>query len=47
LQEIIDAIKKMLHNKQQYMPDHDLLMQKFSYTAYKNNIKSILNSLQN
>jgi phosphatidylinositol alpha-1,6-mannosyltransferase len=44
-QEIIGAVQKMIDNKEQYLPDHDLLMQKFSYTSYKNNLKAIINSL--
>jgi phosphatidylinositol alpha-1,6-mannosyltransferase len=45
--EIIDAVIKMISNRSDYLPDYSLLMEKFSYTAYKENLKSIINSLQN
>ena len=44
-QDIINAVQKIINNKQHYLPDHELLMQKFSYTSYKNNLKNIINSL--
>lgn len=45
--EIIKAINKMISNRSDYLPDHSLLMEKFSYTTYKENLRSIINSLQN
>ena len=40
--EIQHAIEKILANKTSHTPNHDLLMQKFSYTAYKNNLEVML-----
>ena len=46
-QEIISAVQAMIADKQHYLPHHNLLLQKFSYASYKNNLTSILKSLQN
>jgi phosphatidylinositol alpha-1,6-mannosyltransferase len=43
--EIIDAINKMIYNQQNYLPNHSLLMEKFSYNSYKENLRSIVHSL--
>lgn len=43
-QGITDAIQKVIENKEQFLPDHTLLMQKFSYNTYKNNLKEVLYS---
>ena len=45
--EIVGAINKMITNRSDYLPDYSLLMEKFSYASYKENLKSIINSLQN
>jgi phosphatidyl-myo-inositol dimannoside synthase len=44
-EEIGIAIKKIISNKRQYLPDHNLLMEHFSYEVYKNNIKKTIESL--
>ncbi len=41
--EITDAIKKVMEEKMKYIPDHVLLMEKFSYAVYKSNLEKILN----
>lgn len=43
--EICGAIKKVINNRQQYLPDNGLLMQHFSYEVYKNNLKQLLEIL--
>jgi glycosyltransferase involved in cell wall biosynthesis len=45
-EEITSAIKKMILDKEQYLPDQKLLMQNFSYPVYKNKWKEILEDLQ-
>jgi glycosyltransferase involved in cell wall biosynthesis len=47
LQEIQEAVQKMIANKSKYIPDQNLIMRRFSYDSYKNNLKKIINSLQN
>ncbi|MEO6454496.1 MAG: glycosyltransferase family 4 protein [Ginsengibacter sp.] len=46
-EEITAAIKKILINKTSFTPDRNLLLQKFSYPTYKNNLEVILQDLQN
>jgi glycosyltransferase involved in cell wall biosynthesis len=43
--EINHAIKKMIQEKDQYLPDNTLVMERFSYTSYKNKLKQIVHSL--
>jgi phosphatidylinositol alpha-1,6-mannosyltransferase len=43
--EIGDAIKKIITDQPQYLPDHQLLMQHFSYEVYKNNLKQAIETL--
>jgi glycosyltransferase involved in cell wall biosynthesis len=45
--DIINAVDKVIKNKAAYIPDQNLLMKKFSYESYKNNLKEILDSLKN
>jgi len=44
--EITNAINEMIDHQSEYVPDHSLLMERFSYAAYKNNLGEIINSLQ-
>jgi phosphatidylinositol alpha-1,6-mannosyltransferase len=44
-EEIAGAIKKMINNRQLYLPDHNLLMQYFGYEVYKNNLEQIIGSV--
>ncbi len=41
--EIITAINKMLNNYKDYLPNQKLLAEHFGYTAYKNNLETLLN----
>jgi len=43
--EIAEAIEKMISIPSNYLPDRNLLMEKFSYSTYKNNFKEIIISL--
>ena len=43
--EIGIAIKKIINNRKQYLPDHKLLMEHFSYDVYKNNLKEAIEVL--
>jgi len=45
--DIQKAIEKILANKEAYVPNHKLLMKKFSYTTYKNKLENILENLKN
>ena len=45
LEEVSDAIMKMVNHKEQYLPDRQLLMEHFSYPVYKEKWKRILESL--
>lgn len=45
--EITNAIRQVIENKQMFIPDRDLLIKKFSYDTYKNNLKNILEELKN
>ena len=46
-EEIEIAIKKVINNKFAFKPDHNLLMQNFSYKAYKEKLESALKNLIN
>ena len=39
---IYDAIKKVLENKNAFIPDRELLMKHFSFETYKNNLEGLL-----
>ena len=41
--EITAAIQKVLENKKAFTPNRELLLNKFSYPVYKNNLQKILN----
>lgn len=41
-EEISQALRKIISNRQQYLPNHQLLMQHFSYEVYKNNLKQTI-----
>jgi phosphatidyl-myo-inositol dimannoside synthase len=41
--EIITAINKMLNNYTEHLPNQNLLMENFGYTAYKNKLEKLLN----
>ncbi len=41
-QALVDAIKKVLDNSQQYLPDKKKLEENFSYTVYKQRLKGII-----
>ncbi len=45
-QEIIEAIKNTINNKDRYLPKMELVMEKFSYTTYKKNVKKILDNYE-
>jgi phosphatidyl-myo-inositol dimannoside synthase len=45
-EEINNAIKKIINHEESFLPDHNLLMQNFSFGSYKNNLKGIMESLQ-
>ncbi len=40
--KITSAIQKVIENKEAFMPDHQLLMNKFSYAVYKDNLQHML-----
>ncbi|HET7117651.1 MAG TPA: asparagine synthase (glutamine-hydrolyzing), partial [Hanamia sp.] len=40
--EVVDAITKIIGNKEKYLPDRKLLMENFSYPVYKKKWKEIL-----
>jgi glycosyltransferase involved in cell wall biosynthesis len=40
--DIKNAIEKILANKKQHIANRDILLQKFSYTTYKNNFETML-----
>lgn len=46
-EEIIIAIKKILNNKASFQPNRELLLKKFTFSSYKNNLKNILYHLEN
>ncbi len=43
---ITNAINDMLKHKGRHIPDRDILMQKFSFEVYRNNLKNIISSLR-
>ena len=43
--ELTAALKKIIDNRNAYLPDQHKLMQHFSYTGYKEKLKNILNGL--
>lgn len=45
-EEIDSAIEKIILNSKQYLPDHNLLNDAFSFESYKNKLTSALNKLQ-
>ncbi len=45
LEEVSCAIMKMVNDKEQYLPNRQLLMEHFSYPVYKEKWKGILESL--
>jgi Glycosyltransferase len=45
VEEISAAITKVIQNKLRYVPNTDLLIQKFSYPVYKENLKEALDSI--
>lgn len=45
--EIAKAIKNVIDNKLAYQPNHDLLMENFSYNVYKEKIDEALKNLMN
>jgi phosphatidylinositol alpha-1,6-mannosyltransferase len=45
-QEIIEAVYKIIQDKQKYTPNHNLLLEKFSYVSYKKNLKDIIESFK-
>jgi glycosyltransferase involved in cell wall biosynthesis len=45
--EIAAAVKKIINNKSEFIPDRSLLMQKFSYEVYKRNLRESLAILKN
>jgi phosphatidyl-myo-inositol dimannoside synthase len=46
-EEITKAIEMMIEHKEKYIPDHQLLMQKFSYPVYKKKVEDLLKNIQN
>jgi glycosyltransferase involved in cell wall biosynthesis len=44
-EEVIAAIQKVVTDIKAFIPDRQLLLDKFSYTVYKNNWSTLLNSL--
>ncbi len=40
--EITEAINTVISNREKYLPDHRILMDKFSFPVYKSNLKKIL-----
>lgn len=46
-EEITGAIKRVIENKTAFIPDRELLLSKFSYSVYKNNLKNILEESKN
>ena len=45
LEEVSCAITRIIANKEQYLPDRELLMKHFSYPAYKSKWKKVLEEL--
>jgi len=45
-EEIIGAIRKVINNKNVFLPDYDLLMDNFSYPVYKDKLNKILAGLR-
>jgi phosphatidylinositol alpha-1,6-mannosyltransferase len=43
--EIIEAVDKVIKNKEAYLPDQTKLLQKFSYESYKESLRSLINLL--
>lgn len=46
-EEITDAIKKVIINTNAYIPNHELVMQKFSYPVYRQKINELLSQYIN
>lgn len=46
-EEISSAIKKVIENKAAFIPNRDLLLRKFGYPVYKNNLEQILATTYN
>jgi len=44
-EQIRNAISMMINNRQQYLPDNELLMKNFSYDVYKNKLKEAIQSV--
>jgi glycosyltransferase involved in cell wall biosynthesis len=45
IDEITDTLKKVIRDKNKFLPNFSLLMEKFSYQAYKHNLSTVLNNL--
>ncbi len=45
--EVNKAIEKIINDKEYYLPDKEMVMEKFGYSKYKKNIKGILENLYN
>lgn len=46
-EEIILAVKKIINDRTDFIPDNNMLMEKFGYSIYKENVKEILQNLKN
>jgi glycosyltransferase involved in cell wall biosynthesis len=46
-EEITNAIEKVIENRNAFIPNRDLLMKKFSYDTYKNNLTTLLDRIKN
>lgn len=45
VEEIMLAIEKVINNRQDFIPDNNLLMQTFSYSGYKSNLQELIKKL--
>lgn len=43
--ELTTAMEKMINNRDKFLPDHNLLMDHFSYPVYKKKLKTIIESI--
>ena len=46
-EEITNAIEKIIEDRSAFIPNRDLLMKKFSYDTYKDNLTTFLDRIKN
>ncbi len=46
-EDITEAIKKVIRNKETYIPKQQEILEKFGYVVYKNNMKRLIEEMAN